>query len=59
MVGTARIYFVGGKPVGNLFGVRHSYSSDIYINSVLIDSMNKDDVMVLNLSWTYIVFLEK
>ncbi len=47
--GSARVYFVGGKLIGNLFGMRHSYSSDIYINSVLIGSMNKDDVMVFEL----------
>ena len=47
--GNARIYFVGGKLIGNMFGMRHSSSSDIYVNSQLIGSMNKDDVMVFEL----------
>ncbi len=45
----AKIYFVNGKLVGNIFGVNHKYPSDFYINSQLIGSMNHTDAMVFEI----------
>jgi hypothetical protein len=46
----AKVYFVSGKIVGNIFGMSHSYPSDLYVNSQLVGSKNKEDVMVFELA---------
>lgn len=45
----AKIYFVNGKLIGNIFGMNHKYPSDLYINSQLIGSMNPTDSLVFEL----------
>lgn len=45
----AKVYFVNGKMIGNIFGLNHKYPSDLYVNSQLIGSMNKDDALVFEL----------
>jgi len=45
----AKIYFHNGKIVGNIFGLSHKFSSDFFINSQVIGSMNDGDVMVFDL----------
>jgi hypothetical protein len=45
----AKVYFVNGKMIGNVFGLNHKYPSDLYVNSQLIGSMNKDDALVFEL----------
>lgn len=42
----AKIYFVNGKIVGNIFGMTHRYPKDIFVNGRLIGSMNPANVMV-------------
>lgn len=45
----SKVYFINGKMVGNLFNMKHKYPSDFIINGKIIGSMNKDDVMVMEL----------
>jgi hypothetical protein len=45
----SRIYFVNGKITSGFFNPSHQYPSDLSINGVLIGSMNKENVMVLDL----------
>jgi hypothetical protein len=46
----AKVYFVNGKIVGNIFGMSHRYPKDIFVNGRLIGSMNPENVMVTDLS---------
>jgi len=46
----AKIYFVNGKIVGNIFGMSHRYPKDIFVNGRLIGSMNPENVMVADLN---------
>lgn len=46
----AKIYFVNGKIVGNIFGMAHRYPKDIFVNGRLIGSMNPENVMVIDLT---------
>jgi hypothetical protein len=46
----AKVYFVSGKIVGNIFGMSHGYPSDLYVNSQLVGSKNKEDAMVFELN---------
>jgi hypothetical protein len=48
--GRAKVYFVNGKQIPNMFGMKHQYPSDLYLNGVLIGSMNKENVMVFELA---------
>lgn len=45
----AKVYFVNGKIVGNLFGLNHRYPSDLFVDSQPVGSMNKENVMVFDL----------
>jgi hypothetical protein len=45
----AKIYFVSGKVVENMFNMKHSYSSDFIIDGNIVGSKNKDDALVFDL----------
>lgn len=44
----ARIYFVNGALVGNIFGKSHQYPSDIMIDGNTVGSMNRENAMVID-----------
>ena len=45
----SKIYFINGKMTSGLFNPTHSYPSDLAINDVVIGSMNKENVLVVDL----------
>jgi hypothetical protein len=46
----ARIYIFTGKIKGSLFNSNHSFPADIYVNTVQIGSINKENVMYFELN---------
>jgi hypothetical protein len=54
----AKVYFVNGKILENMFNMKHQYPSDFMIDGKVIGSKNKDDALVFevkpgkfNFSW--------
>lgn len=45
----AKVYFVNGKQLPSMWNMKHQYPSDVYVNEVLVGSMNKENVLVLEL----------
>jgi hypothetical protein len=45
----SKIYFINGKMTSGLFNPTHSYPSDLAINDIVIGSMNKENVLVVDL----------
>ncbi len=45
----SKIYFINGKMTSGLFNPIHSYPSDLAINDIVIGSMNKENVLVVDL----------
>jgi hypothetical protein len=42
----AKVYFVNGKIVENMFNMKHQYPSDFLINGKTVGSKNKEDALV-------------
>ena len=45
----SKVYFVNGNIVPSMFNSAHAYPSDFLINDTVIGSMNKDNVLVVDL----------
>jgi hypothetical protein len=43
---SAKVYFVNGKVVENLFNMKHQYPSDFIVDGKIVGSKNKEDVLV-------------
>ena len=46
----SKIYFLNGKMTSGFINPIHSYPSDILVNDVFIGSMNKENVMVIDVA---------
>jgi len=42
----AKVYFVNGKVMENMFNMKHQYPSDFMVNGKVIGSKNKEDALV-------------